>query len=52
MRPDRATPDIAPQGFDNIRLFTVDEPPSWGLLLFGFGAIAWQRRRTRSLRLT
>jgi MYXO-CTERM domain-containing protein len=35
-----------PQGFDNIRLFTVDEPPVFALMLLGFGALAWRRRRT------
>jgi hypothetical protein len=35
-----------PQGFDNVRLFTVDEPPVLALMLFGFGLIAWRRRRT------
>jgi hypothetical protein len=36
-----------PQGFDNIRLVAVDEPSTLALMLFGFGGIAWQRRRTR-----
>jgi len=35
-----------PQGFDNIRLFTVDEPPVLALMLLGFGLIGWRRRRT------
>jgi hypothetical protein len=34
-----------PQGFDNIRV-AVDEPPILALLLVGFGAMAWRRRRT------
>lgn len=39
-----------PQGFDNIRLVAVDEPPAVALMLFGFGAIAWRTRRTGLLR--
>jgi hypothetical protein len=34
-----------PQGFDNIRV-RVDEPPVLALMLLGFGAMAWRRRRT------
>jgi hypothetical protein len=39
-----------PQGFDNIRLVTVGEPPVLSLLLLGFGAVAWRARRTGALR--
>jgi hypothetical protein len=35
-----------PQGFDNVRLMTVDEPPVLALMLVGFGAVAWRRRRS------
>jgi hypothetical protein len=38
-----------PQGFDNIRLATVDEPPVLALLLLGLGGLAWRARRTRAL---
>jgi hypothetical protein len=41
-----------PQGFDNLRLVVVDEPSVLAMLLLGFGAMAWRRRRTGTLRLT
>lgn len=40
-----------PQGFDNIRLFAVDEPSVLALMLLGFGALAWRARRPGALRL-
>jgi hypothetical protein len=35
-----------PQGFDNIRLVAVDEPSILALMVLGFGALAWPRRRS------
>lgn len=40
-----------PQGFDNVRLVAIDEPPALALLLLGFGGLAWRARQTRALRL-
>jgi hypothetical protein len=39
-----------PQGFDNLRLVAVDEPSILALTLLGFGALAWPRRRSCTLR--
>lgn len=39
-----------PQGFDNLRLQTVDEPPVLALILLGFGAVVWRSRRSGALR--
>lgn len=39
-----------PQGFDNVRLFAVDEPSILALMLLGVGAVAWRSRRTAAPR--
>jgi hypothetical protein len=39
-----------PQGFDNIRLFAVDEPPMLALMLLAAGVAGWGGRRSRTFR--